>query len=138
MNQISCWVATLAGLVTGIIGLQEFVLETAPTNLGVLGFVLWAMTPYAFILVMVRISKSTAGMVVVFVLACLNAAFGLFVNIDALYLHPTPGYSFVQAAPIVYAYAPVLQWGSLLVGSALVIFLNKKAAREERTTFENH
>ncbi len=113
---ISYGINLFAGLVTIIVG----ILSMDTFALGAIGFLIWAISPYIFIVLMTKYStKYTATLVVIGISSVLSIG-GVFMLIDAMYVHPDP-----QGA-LAFVVIPIYQWGILLLASLPIYLFNKK------------
>ena len=88
--------------------------------LGAIGFLVWAISPYLFAIIMTkRITQNTAILIITGVSSIL-AMGGIFLLIDAMYIHLD-----AQSA-LVFVVIPMYQWIILLITALPVYFMNKK------------
>ena len=89
-------------MVVGILNMDTFAL-------GAIGFLLWAVSPYLFAVFMTKRSTQYAATLVVTGVSSILAISGIFLLIDAMYIHLD-----AQSA-LVFVVIPMYQWIILLV-----------------------
>ena len=100
-------------LTVGIGLLQSFSFET-------MGYLLLIITPYLFAMLLTKWSKNSIAMMVMAGISSILMLAGIFLIIDAMYIHPQAQSGL--AFPVVAVY----QWVILLVVSIPLYFINKK------------
>ena len=105
--------AALLTIAIGILNMDAF-------SLGAVGLLVWAVSPYLYgILVTKLVSKRKAIVTLVLVVSVIVIG-GVFLLIDAMYIHTDP-----QSA-LVFVVIPAYQWALLLLATLPVYLLNKK------------
>jgi len=97
----------------GILNMDTFVL-------GAIGFLLWAVSPYLFAIFMTKQNTQYAATLVVTGVSSVLAIGGIFLLIDAMYIHLD-----AQSA-LVFVVIPMYQWIILLVTAFPIYFINRK------------
>lgn len=87
-------------------------------SIGAMGFIGWAISPYAYMVAMVKLVSGKASTITAVVLVFLVGAFGVCVLVDTMFVRPD-----AQSGPI-YVFAPVWQWVLLSIASLPVSLLN--------------
>lgn len=105
-----------AAIATVVIALKT---ASNPVSAGALGFIGWTLTPYAYLAIMAKLVSRRASSIAVVVLAFLVGGFGIWVIVDAMFIHPD------AQGGLIYAVAPLWQWVLLLLATLPVYFLNK-------------
>ncbi len=116
MKRISYGINLFASLVTiavGILNMESFAL-------GAIGFLVWAVSPYLFAAFMTKQSTQYTATLVVAGVSSILAIGGIFLLIDAMYIHLD-----AQSA-LVFVVIPMYQWIILLVTAFSLYFINKK------------
>jgi hypothetical protein len=114
MKNISYGMNLLGLFLTLGIGLfQSFSLET-------LGFLLLIITPYFFAMLLTKWSKNHIASMVTAGTSSILALGGVFLIIDAMYIHPD------AQSGLVFPVVAVYQWAILLVISIPLYIINKK------------
>jgi len=89
-------------------------------SLGAIGFLVWAVSPYLFAAFMTKQSTQYAATLVVTGVSFILAIGGVFLLIDAMYIHLD-----AQSA-LVFVVIPMYQWIILFITALAVYFMNKK------------
>ena len=82
-----------------------------PLSAGSLAFIAWAVSPYLYLAAMARSVSMKKADIAALVLTLVAAAFGLWVIIDAMYVHLD------AQGGLVYVFAPLWQWLFLLLAT---------------------
>lgn len=90
-----------------------------PITIGALGFIGWAVSPYAYLAFMARLVTEKASWIAVCLLALLAGAFGVWALVDAMYIHPD------AQGGLAFAVVPLWQWLALLLCSVPIYFINR-------------
>ncbi len=121
---ISYGVNLLASLVTITVG----ILNMDTFALGAIGFLLWAISPYLFAVFMTKQSTQYAATLVVTGVSSVLAIGGVFLLIDAMYIHLD-----AQSA-LVFVVIPMYQWIILLIAALAIYIIHRKI---KKTTNHN-
>jgi len=114
MKKLSYSMNVIGLLLTLGIGLfQSFSLST-------LGYLLLVITPYLFAMLLTKWSKNHITSMVMVGTSCVLALGGVFLIVDAMYIHPD------AQGGLVFPVVAVYQWAILLVISLPLYFINKK------------
>ena len=116
IKRISYSINLLAILVTITVG----ILNMDTFALGAIGLLIWAISPYLFAIFMTKHSTQYAATLVVTGVSFILAIGGIFLLIDAMYIHLD-----AQSA-LVFVVIPMYQWIILLITALLVYFSHKK------------
>jgi len=108
MNLFGLFLTLCIGLV------QSFSLET-------LGYLLLIITPYLFAMLLTKWSKNHLASMVITGISSILALGGVFLIIDAMYIHPD------AQGGLVFPVVAVYQWAILIVISIPLYIINKKA-----------
>ena len=100
-------------IAVGILNMDTFAL-------GAIDFLIWAISPYLFAVFMTKQSIQYAATLVVMGVSSILAIGGIFLLIDAMYIHLD-----AQSA-LVFVVIPMYQWIILLIAALPVYFINKK------------
>ncbi|WP_153015104.1 hypothetical protein [Sulfurovum riftiae] len=104
----------LATLGIGLLNLEKF-------TLGAIGYLFLVFTPYLFAIYLTTWSTSKASILISLGVSFILALGGVFLIVDAMYIHPD-----AQGA-LVFPVVAVYQWAILLIILLPLYFLNKKA-----------
>ena len=102
-------------IAVGILNMESFAL-------GAIGFLIWAISPYLFAVFMTKQSTQYAATLVVTGVSSVLAIGGVFLLIDAMYIHLD-----AQSA-LVFVVIPMYQWIILLITAISIYFINKNRA----------
>ena len=103
-------------IVTIVIGLKTV---SSPISTTALGFIGWAVSPYFYLAVMMKLLSKKASISAVLIISVLVGGFGIWMLVDAMFIH-------IDAqGGLVFIVAPLWQWGALLAATLPVYFLNK-------------
>ena len=116
MKRISYGINLFASLVTIAVG----ILNMDTFALGAIGFLVWAISPYLFAAFMTQRSTKYAAVLMVTGVSFILAIGGIFLLIDAMYIHLD-----AQSA-LVFVVIPMYQWIILLITALPLYFINKK------------
>ncbi|PCJ35519.1 MAG: hypothetical protein COA75_10200 [Cellvibrionales bacterium] len=106
----------VTAIVTIVIGLKA---ASSPIAISALGFIGWAVSPYVYLAVMVKILSNRTSINAVFMMSILVGGFGVWMLADAMFIH-------VDAqGGLVFILVPLWQWVALFVATLPVYFLNK-------------
>lgn len=105
-----------AGMAVIIIGIQS--MDTF--SLVALGFLIWAISPYLFTAWLVKLSIQYKTVIIVFGTSLILAIGGIYLFIDAMYVHPDP-----QGA-LVFVVIPMYQWAILFIVSLPIYISYRK------------
>ena len=100
-------------ITVGILNMDTFVL-------GTIGFLIWAISPYLFAVFMTQRSTQHVAILIVTGVSFILAIGGVFLLIDAMYIHQD-----AQSA-LVFVVIPMYQWIILLITALPLYFINKK------------
>jgi len=100
-------------MMVGILNMDTFAL-------GAIGFLVWAISPYLFAVFMTQRSTQHVAILIVTGVSFILAIGGVFLLIDAMYIHQD-----AQSA-LVFVVIPMYQWIILLVTALPLYFINKK------------
>ena len=115
IKRISYSINLLAILVTITVG----ILNMDTFALGAIGLLIWAISPYLFAIFMTKHSTQYAATLVVTGVSFILAIGGIFLLIDAMYIHLD-----AQSA-LVFVVIPMYQWIILLIAALPIYFINK-------------
>ncbi len=107
--------AVLASVLTisiGIFSMDAF-------SLGVLGLLLWAVSPYLYGMLLTKLVSKRNAVVTVALVVSVIVMGGIGLLIDAMYIHTDP-----QSA-LAFVVIPVYQWALLLLTTLPIYLLNK-------------
>jgi len=116
MKRIAYILSAVAIIVTIVIGLDTM---SKPYTLSAFGFILWAVSPYGLLMILIKEAKSKAARIGILVLCAIVCLLGLILIIDAMYIHLD------AQSGLVYIFAPLWQWVGLLIFAVPVLLLNK-------------
>ena len=116
IKRISYSINLLAILVTITVG----ILNMDTFALGAIGLLIWAISPYLFAIFMTKHSTQYAATLVVTGVSFILAIGGIFLLIDAMYIHLD-----AQSA-LVFVVIPMYQWIILLITALPLYLINKK------------
>jgi len=88
--------------------------------LGAIGLLVWAISPYLFAVFLTKQSTHHAAITVITGISLILAIGGIFLLIDAMYIHLD-----AQSA-LVFVVIPMYQWIILLITALSLYFINKK------------
>ena len=83
-------------------------------------FIGWGISPYILLLVLNKMARRVKAKVVVLVSSIINAALGLAVIIDAMYIHPD------AQGGLVFIFIPFYQWVLAIFSLLPFSLLNRK------------
>ena len=109
---IGIFTTTLTVLV-GILNMNTF-------TLGVIGFLIWAVSPYLYGMILTKLLSKSRAITVSVLLLSIIAIGGIFLLVDAMYIHLD-----AQSA-LAFVVIPVYQWGLLLLATIPIYLINKK------------
>ncbi len=89
-----------------------------PVSAPAAGFMFWTLSPYIGLMLLLKAARQQTAVIKISILAALIAGFGLWVYIDAMFIHLD-----AQSA-LVFAIVPLWQWALILI-SCLLNFLIK-------------
>ena len=115
MKRISFGINLLASLVTIAVG----ILTMDTFSLGAIGFLVWAISPYLFAAFITKYSTEYAAISMATGASVILAIGGVFLLIDAMYIHQD-----AQSA-LVFVVIPMYQWIILLITALPIYFINK-------------
>jgi len=87
--------------------------------LGAIGLLVWAISPYLFAAFLTKQSTHHAAITVITGISLILAIGGIFLLIDAMYIHLD-----AQSA-LVFVVIPMYQWIILLITALSLYFINK-------------
>ena len=108
--------AGIATIVIGILAMDSF-------SLAAFAFLVWAITPYLFSAFRTRRSTHQMEIMLVTGLSFIIAIGGIFLLIDAIYIHPD-----AQSA-LAFVVIPGYQWIMVLIAAIPVYLVNKKYSK---------
>ncbi len=97
-------------------------------SLGTIGFLVWAISPYLFAAFMIKQSTQSVETLVVTGISTVLAIGGIFLLIDAMYIHLD-----AQSA-LVFVVIPMYQWIILLIAALAIYIIHRKI---KKTTNHN-
>ncbi len=100
-------------ITVGILNMDTFAL-------GAIGFLVWAISPYLFAAFMTKQSTQYTATLIITGVSSLLAIGGIFLLIDAMYIHLD-----AQSA-LVFVVIPMYQWIILLITALPLYLINKK------------
>ncbi len=100
-------------ITVGILNMDTFAL-------GAIGLLVWAISPYLFAVFMIKRITHHAAILIATGVSFILAIGGVFLLIDAMYIHLD-----AQSA-LVFVVIPMYQWIILLITALPVYFINKK------------
>ncbi len=116
IKSISYSINLLAILVTITVG----ILNMDTFSFGAIGFLVWAISPYLFVAFLTKRSTHHTVTLVLTGVSFILATGGVFLLIDAMYIHLD-----AQSA-LVFVVIPMYQWIILLITALPFYFINKK------------
>ncbi len=116
MRNISYTLALTFAIATMVIGLFTL---SSPYTLAAVGFIVWAMSPYGYLTLLIKLVSSKAATIAALVIAIITSVFGLGLLIDTMFIHLD------AQGGLIYIFAPLWQWVGLLILSIPVFILNK-------------
>ena len=115
IKRISYSINLLAILVTITVG----ILNMDTFALGAIGLLIWAISPYLFAIFLTKQSNHHASILIATGVSLILAIGGIFLLIDAMYIHLD-----AQSA-LVFIIIPMYQWIILLIAALPIYFINK-------------
>ena len=116
MKAIAYSINLIAIIVTIGIGIRSM----ESFSLGAVGFLLWAVSPYLFADLMIKYVIQYVSILAVGGLSFILAIGGMFLLIDAMFLHPD-----AQSA-LAFVVIPMYQWVILLIVALPLYLIEKK------------
>ncbi len=104
--------ASLVTITVGILNIDTFAL-------GAIGFLVWSISPYLFAAFITKRSTQYATILMATGISVILAIGGIFLLIDAMYIHQD-----AQSA-LVFIVIPMYQWIILLITALPIYFINK-------------
>ncbi len=105
-----------AALATAIVGNKSM---TAPITATALAFIAWAVSPYIYLAVAASWVSAKASITAVFALSLLVGAFGVWLLVDVMFIHPD------AQGGLVFIFVPLWQWVLLVLTALPLYFLNR-------------
>ena len=116
IKTIAYFVGILASSLTIVVG----VLNMDTFTLGVMGFLVWAVSPYLYGMILPKLLSKRKAIIVSVLLISVIATAGIFLLIDTMYIHPD-----AQSA-LAFVVIAAYQWGLLLLATIPIYVINKK------------
>ena len=105
--------ASTLTIVVGILNMDTF-------TLGAMGFLVWAISPYLYGMILTKLLSKRKAIATNILLISVIATGGIFLLVDAMYIHTYP-----QSA-LVFVVIPAYQWVLLLLATLPIYLINKK------------
>ena len=116
MKQSTYLTIIAAAIVTIVIGIKTM---SSPVSATALGFIGWAVSPYVYLAVMIKVVSKKVSTITVFILTLLVGGSGVWMLVDAMFIH-------VDAqGGLIFIFASLWQWVILLLASLPVYCLKK-------------
>lgn len=115
MKQLSYAVNILASIAVLIIA----ILNLDDLSLIVIGLLIWAVSPYLFAIFMTKRSHKDIVVNIVFGVSLCLAAAGIYLLVDAMYIHTDP------QGGLAFVVVPMYQWMILLITALPLYLINK-------------
>ena len=116
MKNIAYGISFIAIMITIGIGIQS--MDTF--SLKAVGFLFLASSPYLYGSLVTKLVLNQNAIVITTVVVFVLATGGIYLLLDAMYIHPDP-----QGA-LAFVVIPVYQWGLLLLATLPIYLFNKK------------
>ena len=116
MKRLAYSINLLAGLVIVGVGIQSMDVF----SLGTVVFLVWAVSPYLLAALLTKWVKTRSSILIMFGLSVLLAISGIFLLVDAMYIHPD-----AQGA-LAFVVIPLYQWVILLIVTLPLLVIEKK------------
>lgn len=116
MKSVTYFVVTLAALSSALIAIKS---ASAPFSASILPFIVWTISPYAYLGLITALVSSNAAKTATFLFALLLGTTGVFIIMDAICINKD------AQNGLVFIFIPGWQWVFLLAISIPVYFLNK-------------
>jgi len=116
MKNITYIVIVIIVLATVVIGFKTM---SKPITPGALGFIVWAISPYFYLSVLAKAVTKKVSNIAVFILALFGGGLGLWVIVDAMFIHLD------AQGGLVYIFIPLWQWVLFIIATLPVYFLNR-------------
>ena len=117
MKRFTMIITIIAALITIGIG---FDVTDEPLSATTFGFIGWSVIPYIYLSLMNRKVSEKRAVTLVLIIALLTAAFGVWVFIDAAYIHGN------AQSGLVWPVIPLWQLVFLVILTVPVYYLNKR------------
>lgn len=111
MKRITYLLIVVAAAATLLLGVTA---SSQPASAVGLGFLAWGVSPYLYLAAMNRWAKTRAAGKAVLVIAVLASLIGVWVLLDAMFLHPD------AQSGLAFLFAPLWQWFLLLIATVPV------------------
>ena len=112
----SYFIGILCSILTIVVG----ILNMDTFTLGVIGFLVWDVSPYLYGMILTKLVTKRKAIVTSVLLIFVVATGGIFLLVDAMYIHLD-----AQSA-LAFVVIPVYQWGLLLLATIPIYLINKK------------
>lgn len=116
LKKVTYFLIFAAALATAIIGAKSL---SSPLTFRALGFISWAVSPYAYLALATTLVSGRASIVTVFALSLMAGSFGVWLLIDTLFMHPD------AQSGLIFIFAPLWQWAFLALTALPLYFLNR-------------
>ena len=116
IKTISYFIGILCSILTIVVGILNMDIFT----LGVIGFLVWDVSPYLYGMILTKLVTKRKAIVTSVLLIFVVATGGIFLLVDAMYIHLD-----AQSA-LAFVVIPVYQWGLLLLATIPIYLINKK------------
>ena len=116
MQKVAYSIGVLSILLTltiGILNMDHF-------SLSVLGFLLWAASPYLYSMLVIKLVSKKTAVTAMTVIMTLTAMIGIFIIFDAMYIIKD-----AQSA-LAFVVIPLYQWGLLLLATLPIYLIPKR------------
>lgn len=116
MKRIAYLVVLAAAIATAAI---ERIAASEPDSSAGLGFLAWGLSPYLYLLFMVRRAATPLTARIALAIAVVASFIGVWLPVDAMFVEPD------AQSGLVFLFAPLWQWFLLLVATVPLYFLNR-------------
>lgn len=115
--KIATYFLTLVAAITTVV--IESKSMSQPITFTGFGFIVWAVSPYAYLALMAKLVSTSTAELIVLLLSFLVGSLGVWLIIDAFFIHLD------AQSGLVYIFAPIWQWAFLALASAPLYFLHR-------------
>ncbi len=116
MKLLIYWLLTGVAIATLLIGFRSMIYPVSATALGIIG---WTVTPYIYLILMLKLVTKKTPIIAVSVLAISLGVFGLWAFIKAMFFDND------AQSSLVFIVIPLWQWLILLIISLPIYFLTR-------------
>ncbi|MCK5916765.1 MAG: hypothetical protein KAG92_11545 [Deltaproteobacteria bacterium] len=114
----TAYIATAVAIViTVAIGIKT---TDSPLSAGALVIITWAITPYIFLAILIKLTPQKLNSIIITILAFSVTGFGIWGFVDAMFISPD------AQGGMVFIIVPLYQWALLLLLAILFYILNMR------------